>query len=68
MESYPGQYPGVTEIRVIKEGNPADADVYRDIVDGIYTKPDTTEPPYMSEKKTDTKHTFMQRLLMYSLA
>ena len=26
MESYPGQYPGVTEIRVIKEGNPADAD------------------------------------------
>lgn len=47
MESYPGQYPGVTEIRVIKEGNPADADVYQDIVDGIYTKPDPAEPPYM---------------------
>lgn len=47
LESYPGQYPGVTEIRVIKEGDPTDADIYQDTVDGIYTKPDPAEPPYM---------------------
>lgn len=47
-ESYPGQYPGVTEIHVIKEGSPSDADIYQDIVDGIYTKSDPSEPPSLN--------------------
>lgn len=50
--SYPGQYPGVTEIHVIKEGSPSDADIYRDIVDGIYTKPDPAEPPSLNVEYT----------------
>lgn len=48
QESYPGGYPGVTEMRVIKEGSPADADIYQDIIDGIYTEPDPAEPPSMN--------------------
>lgn len=51
-ESYPGQYPGVTEIRVIKEGSPSDADSYQDIVDGIYTEPDPAEPPSLNVEYT----------------
>lgn len=57
-ESYPGQYPGVTEIRVIKEGSPSDADIYQSIVDGIYTEPDPAEPPSLNvEYTTDTMST-----------
>lgn len=48
QESYPGGYPGVTEMRVVKEGSPADADIYQDIIDGIYTEPDPAEPPSMN--------------------
>lgn len=44
-ESYPGQYPGVSRIEIIEEGNPADADQYQEIVDGLYMEPDPAEPP-----------------------
>lgn len=54
LESYPGQYPGVTKIKVIEEGKPSDADQYQDIVDGIYQAPDPAEPPYLNvEYSTD---------------
>lgn len=48
LESYPGQYPGVTKIEVIKQGDPSDADAYKDLVDEIYTEPDPAEPPTMN--------------------
>lgn len=57
-ESYPGQYPGVTKIRVIKEGSPSDADIYQDIVDKIYTEPNPAEPPSLNvEYTTDMMNT-----------
>lgn len=48
LESYPGQYPGVTKIKVIEEGKPSDADKYQEIVDGIYQAPDPSQPPYLN--------------------
>lgn len=45
METYPEQYPGVTEIRVIDEGNPQNTKQYQDIIDMIYVEPDASEPP-----------------------
>lgn len=54
LESYPGQYPGVTRIEVAEEGSPSDADVYQDLVDEIYTEPDPAEPPALNlEYNTD---------------
>lgn len=47
LESYPGQYPGVTQIKVVGQGDPADADVYQSLVDEIYVEPDPAEPPSM---------------------
>lgn len=32
LESYPGQYPGVTKIKVVKEGDPSDTDAYQDVL------------------------------------
>lgn len=48
LESYPGQYPGVTKIEVTKQGDPSDADGYQNLVDEIYTEPDPAEPPTMN--------------------
>lgn len=45
LESYPGQYPGVTKIKVVEQGSPSDADRYQDIIDMIYQEPDPAEPP-----------------------
>lgn len=45
LETYPEQYPSVTEIRVIDEGNPQNAEQYQDIIDMVYTEPDPSEPP-----------------------
>ena len=45
LESYPGQYPGVTEITVVSDGTEEDAQQYQDLIDGIYTEPDPAEPP-----------------------
>lgn len=55
METYPEQYPGVTEIRVIDEGDPKNTEQYQDIVDMVYTEPDPSEPPSMHvERHTET--------------
>lgn len=48
LESYPGQYPGVTKMEVIKQGEPSDANAYQNLVDEIYTEPDPAEPPTMN--------------------
>ncbi len=48
LESYPGQYPGITKMKVVEEGKPSDADAYQDIVDEIYQEPDPSEPPSLN--------------------
>ncbi|MCI8367572.1 MAG: hypothetical protein HFJ66_08280 [Eggerthellaceae bacterium] len=35
LESYPGQYPGITAVKVLQQGNPADAERYEDIVEQV---------------------------------
>lgn len=44
-ESYPAQYFGVSEMRVIDEGTEADSEKYQYIIDQIYSEPDPAEPP-----------------------
>ena len=46
LESYPGQYPGVTKIKVVKEGKASDADQYQDILDEFWPEKDPGELPY----------------------
>lgn len=45
LQSYPGQYPGISKMEVMEEGNPSDADQYQSLVDEIYQEPDPSEPP-----------------------
>lgn len=52
LESYPGQYPGITKMEVIAEGKPEDADAYQYLVDEIYTEPDLAEPPSLNLEYT----------------
>ncbi len=52
LESYPGQYPGITKMEVIAEGKPEDADAYQYLVDEIYTEPDPAEPPSLNLEYT----------------
>lgn len=51
-ESYPAQYPGVSEIRVIEEGTESGADKYQYIIDQIYSEPDPAEPPHLNVEYT----------------
>ena len=44
LNSYPGQYPGVTKIQVVAEGSPEDADPYQEILDAYFAQPDASEP------------------------
>lgn len=48
LESYPGQYPGITSVEVIEEGTPADAEKYAGIVAEIWQPKDPAEPPLAS--------------------
>lgn len=48
LESYPGQYPGVTKIEIIQEGKEEDAEKYSDLVEELYEEPNPAEPPYLS--------------------
>lgn len=52
LESYPGQYPGISKIEVMEEGQPSDADQYQSLVDEIYQEPDPAEPPTLDVKYT----------------
>ena len=54
LESYPGQYPGITKVEVIEEGTPEDAEKYDELVAQIWQPKDPAEPPYASvEYATD---------------
>ena len=48
LESYPGQYPGVTRIKVVSQGDPADADQYQDIIDEIWSPRDSSQLPCLN--------------------
>ena len=52
LESYPGQYPGISKIEVIEAGTPEDAAQYQSIVDEIYQEPDPAEPPTLNIEYT----------------
>ena len=52
LESYPGQYPGVSKIQVVEEGSPEDADQYQEFMDSFYQEPDPNEPPGMNVEYT----------------
>lgn len=45
LESFPGQYPGIVKVEVIEQGNPADADRYADLLEGIVVTADPAEVP-----------------------
>lgn len=44
LESYPGQYPGITRVEVIDEGAPEDAAVYDELVAQLWSEPDPSQP------------------------
>jgi len=48
LESYPGQYPGVTKMIVTDEGHEKDTREYQDIIDMFFAEPDLSEPPALS--------------------
>ena len=52
LESYPAQYPGITDIEVIEEGTPADAEKYDELVTQIWQPKDPSEPPLASLEYT----------------
>lgn len=52
LESYPAQYPGITDVEVIEEGTPADAEKYDELVAQICQPKDPAEPPYASIEYT----------------
>lgn len=53
LESYPGQYPGVTRVTLVDDGTEADALPYQYLIDEIYREPDPAEPPSMNLEYTD---------------
>lgn len=58
LESYPGQYPGITKVEVVETGSPADAEQYADIVDTVFAAPDQSQVPVGSlSYKTDQADT-----------
>lgn len=44
LESYPGQYPGITRVEVIDEGAPGDAATYDELVSQLWSEPDPSQP------------------------
>ena len=52
LESYPGQYPGITKVEVVEEGTPADAEKYDELVAQIWQPKDPSEPPYATLEYT----------------
>lgn len=45
LESYPGQYPGITKVEVIERGNPSDADQYAEEISQVIVTPDPADVP-----------------------
>ncbi|MBV4307885.1 hypothetical protein KSZ74_23130, partial [Parabacteroides distasonis] len=45
LESYPGQYPGVSRMVLVQEGTEEDASQYQELIDQVYAEPDPSELP-----------------------
>lgn len=45
LQSYPGQYPGITKVEVTSVGSPADAEKYAGLVSQLWSPRDPAEPP-----------------------
>ncbi len=67
MESYPAQYPSITEVRRIKDGDVEDTEPYRDILDQVYQEPDPSDIPFMNveNRRKDAVETVMTEPLGY---
>lgn len=44
LESYPGQYPGISKIEVLEEGSPEDAAQYDELIAQVFPEKDPSEP------------------------
>ena len=44
LESYPGQYPGISKIEVLEEGSPEDAAQYGELIAQVFPEKDPSEP------------------------
>lgn len=53
LESFPGQYPGVTRMEVVDEGKPSDADKYQKFLKKYYREPNPSKPPTLGIEHTD---------------
>ena len=54
LESYPGQYPGITKVEVIEEGSPEDAEKYAELAAQLWQPKDPSEPAIATlEYRTD---------------
>lgn len=45
LESYPGQYPGITKVEVIDEGSPENLEPYEKLLAELASERDPAEPP-----------------------
>lgn len=53
LESYPGQYPGISKVQVIEQGDPAEADKYAQELETVFSGPDAgTVPTGVAEYTT----------------
>ncbi|WP_302961283.1 hypothetical protein [uncultured Adlercreutzia sp.] len=70
LESYPGQYPGITKVEVVEQGSPADAEQYADIVDTVFAAPDQSQVPVgnLDYKTTDAQVSVMLNPYSYEWA
>ena len=48
LESYPGQYPGVSRLEVVEEGSPDDIDAYQEVIDTVHSDSVITDVPAMN--------------------
>lgn len=52
LESYPGQYPGITKGERVSEGQPEDVDQYADVLEPLTVEPDPSDPASMDIEYT----------------
>lgn len=48
LQSYPAQYPGITQVRIVDEGTPEDIEAYRELIDQLTVTRDPAEPAQAS--------------------
>lgn len=48
LNSYPGQYHGVTKVVVKEKGTSTDADQYQDLIDALYQEPNPADRPELN--------------------